>query len=207
MLVATARAGALLLHERVLKTGLFLACLLPLAVLLWGAATGELGANPVERITHSTGEWTLRLLLATLAITPLRRVSGYAPLARWRRMLGLFSFFYACLHFLTYVVIDQALDPALIAEDIAEHKFVLAGFSSFVLLVPLAVTSTNAMQRRLGGRRWKRLHRLVYVAAAGAVLHFLWLVKADYTEPLIYAIVLAVLLGWRWQQRRPAIGS
>jgi len=207
MFAATARAGALLLNERALKTGLFLACLLPLAVLLWEAATGGLGANPVERITHSTGEWTLRLLLATLAITPLRRVSGYTPLARWRRMLGLFSFFYACLHFLTYVVIEQGLDPALIAEDIAEHKFVLAGFSSFLLLVPLAATSTNAMQRRLGGRRWKRLHRLVYVAATGAVLHFLWLVKADYTEPLLYAAALAVLLGWRWQQRQPAAGA
>jgi len=192
-------------RERLLKALLFAVCLLPFGALVWAALTDGLGANPVEEITHRTGDWTLRLLLVTLAVTPLRRITGYAPLARWRRMLGLFAFFYASLHFLTYFVLDQDLSLALIVEDVAKHKYVLAGFASFLMLVPLAATSTNAMQRRLGGRRWKRLHRLVYAVGIGGVLHFLWLVKADYTEPLLYAAVLAGLLGWRWRHRaRPA---
>jgi len=184
------------------KPLLFFACLLPLATLLWAAWTDGLGAEPIETVTHRTGDWTLRLLLVTLTVTPLRRFTGWGELVRLRRMLGLFAFFYAVLHFLTYLVLDQELDLGLVAEDIAEHPYVLVGFSSFLLLIPLAATSTNAMVRRLGGRRWKQLHRLVYVAATGGVLHFLWLVKSDLREPLLYAVLLCLLFGIRLWRRR-----
>jgi sulfoxide reductase heme-binding subunit YedZ len=169
---------------------------------LWAAWADTLGAEPIESITHRTGDWTLRLLLITLTVTPLRRFTGWGELVRLRRMLGLFAFFYAVLHLLTYLVLDQGLDLAFVAEDIVEHPYVLVGFSSFLLLVPLAATSTNSMMRRLGGRRWKQLHRLVYVAASGGVLHFLWLVKSDLREPLLYAALLCLLFGFRVLQRR-----
>ena len=162
---------------RVLKPALFALCLLPLAGLLWGAFGGDLGANPVETITHTTGDWALRLLLVTLAVTPLRKLTGWHLLMRLRRMLGLFSFFYALLHFSTYAILDASLDPAYIAEDVLKRPYITVGFTAFVLLIPLAVTSTNAMVRRLGGRTWRLLHRAVYVIGGLSVLHFLWLLR------------------------------
>ena len=190
------------------KVGVFAAALVPLAALVFNGFTGGLGANPVEYVTHTTGEWTLRLLLATLAITPLRHLTGRAWLIRLRRMVGLFAFFYLVLHFSTYVVLDAALDPAYIVEDVADRLYITVGFAAFVMLVPLAATSTNAMVRRLGPLRWRRLHRLVYAAGICGVLHYLWLVKADLREPLVYAGILAALLTARlpgvvqWLQAR-----
>jgi sulfoxide reductase heme-binding subunit YedZ len=178
---------------RALKPIVFVLALLPLAALLWNAVDDGLGANPVEAITFKTGEWGLRFLLITLCVTPLRRITGWQALARIRRMLGLFAFFYVCLHFLTYLVLDAFFDFYYILEDLTDRTYITLGFTSFVLLIPLAVTSTNAMMRRLGGQRWRRLHRLAYAAAAGAVLHFLWLVKVDLREPLIYLGILLLL--------------
>ena len=177
------------------KPTLFILCALPALSLLWrGLVSGELGPNPVETITHSTGDWALRLLLVTLMVTPLRRLTGMATVMRFRRMLGLFAFFYVCAHLLTYVWLDAFFSLAYIWDDIAKRLYITAGFTGFCLMLPLAVTSTNAMIRRLGARRWQRLHRLVYAAALAGVLHFLWLVKADVREPLIYIAVLATLM-------------
>lgn len=180
--------------SRGLKPLLFLACLLPLLLLLWDAFHHSLGANPVEEIIHRTGLWALRLLLLTLAITPLRRLTGWNQLIRLRRMLGLYSFFYALLHFLAYGWLEHTFRLPLILQDVVEHPYVALGFSSFLLLVPLAATSTNRMIRLLGGRRWQRLHRLVYLCALGATLHYLWLVKVDTRAPLLYLALLALLL-------------
>jgi sulfoxide reductase heme-binding subunit YedZ len=185
------------LIARVLKPAVFVLALIPLAALVWNALHDGLGANPVEAITFETGKWGLRLLLITLCITPLRRVTGWQSLQRFRRMLGLFAFFYVCLHFLTYLVLDAFFDLRYILEDITDRTYITLGFTSFVLLIPLAITSTNAMVRRMGGQRWRLLHRLAYVAATGAVLHFLWLVKADLREPLIYLAILLVLFAAR----------
>ena len=181
----------------VLRLSLFLACLIPLARLLWLGFHDGLGANPIEFITRSTGTWTLTFLLITLVITPLRRLSGWQWPIRLRRMLGLFAFFYACLHFTTYLWLDQFFDLSGIYRDIFKRPFITIGFSSFLLLIPLALTSTQAMMRRLGGRNWQRLHRLVYLVAIGGVVHYWWLVKKDVTQPAIYAAVLALLLGYR----------
>jgi sulfoxide reductase heme-binding subunit YedZ len=185
--------------RRIAHLALIALGLLPLAALAFGAARGALGANPVEAITHETGQWALRLLLATLAITPLRRLSGWAFVAPWRRSLGLLAFGYAALHFATFLALDLGLDLSALGEEVAERPYVTLGFTAFALLTPLAVTSTRGWQRRLG-RRWVALHRLVYLAAGCAVLHFLWLVKADLGEPLAYAAVLAALLGARWRR-------
>jgi len=182
----------------VAKPLLFLACLIPFGMLLLGGLQGDLGANPLERVTHVTGDWGLRLLLATLAITPLRRLSGWTRLLRLRRMLGLFAFFYVSLHLLTWVWLDQELVWGNIVADIAKRPYVTVGFAAWLLLVPLAATSTRGMMRRLG-RNWQRLHRLIYVAALLGVLHYIWLVKADLLEPLIYAGLLLVLLAVRWR--------
>lgn len=190
---------------RGLKPLLFVACLLPALLLLWDAFQQGLGANPVEEIIHRTGLWALRLLLLTLAITPLRRLTGWNELIRLRRMLGLYSFFYALLHFLTYSWLEHAFRLPLILQDVIEHPYVALGFTSFLLLVPLAATSTNGMMRRLGGRRWQRLHRLVYLCALGATLHYLWLVKADTRAPLVYLALLALLLGARLPLLRPGV--
>ena len=176
------------------KAGLFAAALVPFAALVAAVFTDGLGANPVETITHTTGEWTLRLLLATLAITPLRHLTGWVWLTRLRRMVGLFAFFYLTLHFTTYAVLDASLDLAYVVEDVADRLYITVGFAAFLMLIPLAATSTNAMVRRLGPVRWRRLHRLVYAAGICGTLHFLWLVKADLREPLVYAAILAVLL-------------
>jgi methionine sulfoxide reductase heme-binding subunit len=178
------------------KVWIALLCLLPLLRLVGLGISGGLGANPIEFITRSTGTWTLVGLLVTLSVTPLRRLTGCADLIRVRRMLGLFAFFYACLHFVTYVWLDQFFDPSAIARDIVKRPFITVGFSAFVLLLPLAVTSSHAMMRRLG-RRWQQLHRLIYVIAMLGVIHFLWLVKKDLTEPLTFGAVLALLLALR----------
>ena len=180
--------------SRLIKPLVFVAALGPLAYLLLGAWQGRLGANPIETITRSTGLWTLRFMLITLAVTPLRRLTGWNDIVRVRRMLGLFAFFYGSLHLLTYVWLDQFFDWAAIVKDVAKRPFITAGFSAYVLLVPLAITSTAGMIRRLGGRTWRRLHRLAYVTAALGVVHYWWLVKADIRPPRNYAIVLGVLL-------------
>ncbi len=177
-----------------LKPLVFAACAVPALWLAYDAFTGGLGANPVESITHRTGDWALRLLLVTLAVTPLRKLTGLNAVMRVRRMLGLYAFFYVCLHLLTYVVLDAFFSLAYIWDDVAKRLYITAGFTAFCLLLPLAVTSTNAMIRRLGARRWQRLHRLVYLAALAAILHFIWLVKADLREPLLYLAVFALLM-------------
>ena len=180
-----------------IKGAVFLAALVPLAVIGGAIASDDLGANPVEALIHHFGEWALRLMLATLAVTPVRRITGWNQAVRLRRMLGLFAFFYAVLHFAVYLVLDRSLLVEEILDDLTGRPYVIAGFAAFVLLVPLAATSTNAMIRRLGGRRWRQLHRIVYAAAAGGVVHFWWLVKADVREPLIYAALLVLLLVLR----------
>jgi sulfoxide reductase heme-binding subunit YedZ len=179
------------------KAALFVLALLPAARLVVAAFTGGLGVNPIEFVTRSTGTWTLSLLLATLAVTPLRRITGWHWLVRLRRMLGLFSFFYACLHFATYVWLDQFFDAAAIVRDVIKRPFITVGFAAFVLLIPLAATSTNAMIRRLGGKAWQRLHTLVYLIATLGVVHYWWLVKKDVTQPMLFAFGLAILLGFR----------
>lgn len=185
------------------KTALFIAGLTPAGVLLVRALTDNLTANPIEFVTHWTGDWTLRFLLITLAITPLRRLTGLGSLIQSRRMLGLFAFFYGTLHLLTYVVLDYFFAFNLMLENIAEHLYITAGLLGFVLLVPLAVTSNQAMVRRLGGRRWRRLHRLVYVSAMAGVVHYTAMSKIDVRTPLAYGAVLAVLLGFRvWHHYR-----
>ena len=178
----------------------------PLAGLAATAATDGLGANPIETITHETGESTLRFLLVSLSITPLRRLTGWRALTLERRTFGLFAFFYGSLHFLTYAVLDLGLDLGNLAEDIIERPYITVGFTGWLILLALASTSTRKAARRLG-RRWKTLHRLVYVAGTCGVVHFLWLVKADLREPLIYAAVLAVLLGLRlvWTLRARSV--
>lgn len=188
------------------KSAVFALCLLPAALIALDIARGTLGPDPVAQITHATGLWALRLLLATLAMTPLRRITGSPLPIRFRRMLGLFAFFYACLHLSVYVVLDlQGYWPQLL-EDLVKRPYIMAGMAALLLLIPLAATSTRGMMRRLG-RRWGRLHKLVYPAAMLACLHFFWLVKADKREPLIYAGILAVLLAFRLPWRRLSRGS
>jgi sulfoxide reductase heme-binding subunit YedZ len=179
------------------KTALLFLLATPLAALVWRGLADALGANPVEEVLHETGIWALRLLLVTLAITPLRRLTGWGWLLRFRRMIGVSAFVYALFHFLTFVVVDQGLDLAEIAESVVKRPYITVGFAAFVLLIPLAATSTDGMVRRLGGRRWKRLHQLVYVIAVLACLHYLWLVKADTLNPLVYTGVLVALLALR----------
>jgi sulfoxide reductase heme-binding subunit YedZ len=158
----------------------------------------DLGANPIEFITHRTGDWTLRFLFITLAVTPLRKLLGVPDLIRFRRMLGLFAFFYGSMHLMTYLWLDKFFDLAGILDDVGKRRFIMAGFTGFVLMVPLAVTSTSGWIRRLGGKRWQLLHRLVYVAAVAGVVHYYWLVKSDVRLPLLYGLILAVLLGSRY---------
>ena len=192
-----------------IKAATFVACLAPLALLVWRGLHHGLGANPIEYITRSTGWWTLAFLLITLTVTPLRRLTNLNWLLRLRRMLGLYAFFYASLHFTTYFWLDQFFDLPAILKDIAKRPFITVGFTAFVLLVPLAATSTNTMVKRLGAQRWQRLHRLVYVIATLGVVHFWWLVKKDVTEPVTFAVLLAVLLGARlaWRARRPSVAA
>lgn len=191
-----------------LKTVTFVTCLIPFAQLLYRAYTSDLGANPIEAVTRFTGSWSLFVLLACLTVTPLRRITGWNDLIKFRRMLGLFAFFYATLHFATYMVLDLYFDFPAIAKDILKRPYITVGFSALILMIPLAVTSTAGMIRRLG-KRWQKLHALVYLIAILGVVHFYWLVKADITRPAQYGMVLAILLGYRLYHRwsaRPAIG-
>jgi sulfoxide reductase heme-binding subunit YedZ len=193
------------------KAFVFLLCLLPAVLLAAGWFGDTLGANPIEALQRGTGEWTLRMLLITLAVTPLRRLTGLHWLLRLRRMLGLFAFAWACAHLANWLWLDLWFDWTLIAEDILERPYVTVGFAAFVLMVPLAATSNAFAIRRLGGRRWQALHRSVYAIAILGVVHFWWLVKADVLEPLLYALVLAALLGmrgwWRELERRRQLAA
>jgi methionine sulfoxide reductase heme-binding subunit len=182
---------------RLTKIAIFLAALIPLERLAWKALHGGLGANPIEVITHSTGDWTLRLVLVTLAVTPLRRLTGQYWLIGIRRMVGLFAFFYGTLHFTTYIWLDKFFDVHEMVKDIAKRPFITIGFSAFVLMIPLAATSTAWSIRRLGGKNWQRLHRLIYLTGILGVIHYFWLVKADKRKPLEYGAVLFILLLYR----------
>jgi len=194
-----------LLISRWAKPVVFLLCLVPFGYLAWASFAlfrgrdlpAYVGAEPVAFLQHSTGDWTLRFLLITLSVTPLRRLLNLPDLIRFRRMFGLFAFFYVCLHFLTYIGPDQAFDFAAMLKDVAKRPFITVGFAGLLLLVPLAITSTKAWIRRLGGKNWQLLHRLVYIAALCGVVHYYWLVKSDHRLPLLYASLLALLLLYR----------
>ncbi len=196
---------------RLTKLALFAAALIPLGRLGWKALHDGLGANPVEVITHSTGDWTLIFILATLSITPLRQLTRQYWLVGVRRMAGLFAFFYGSLHFLTYIWLDKFFDFHEMFKDIVKRPFITVGFSAFVLMIPLALTSTAGSIRRLGGKNWQRLHRLIYLTAFLGVIHYFWLVKADKRKPLEYGVVLSILLLYRvgaWvRQRRNRVTS
>jgi len=182
---------------RYFKPVIFLVCLLPLGRLGWRGFYAELGANPIEAITHGTGDWTLIFLLVTLSVTPLRRLTRQYWLIGLRRMFGLFAFFYGTLHLMTYVWLDKFFDVHEMLADIAKRRFITAGMTAFTLMIPLALTSTKWSIRKMGGKRWQVLHRLIYFSAAAAVIHYIWLVKADLKKPLEYAFVLAVLILYR----------
>jgi methionine sulfoxide reductase heme-binding subunit len=195
------------------KATVFLLGLIPLAILVWKIIHNNLGANPVEFVEHWTGDWTMRFVIITLCITPLRKMLRVPQLIRFRRMLGLFAFFYACLHFSTWVGLDRFFNLAEMWADVEKRRFITVGFAAFVLLIPLAVTSTRGWIRRLGGKRWQWLHRAIYLSAILGVIHYAWLVKSDEHKPLQYAAMVAALLAWRigawirkrWQQE-PAPG-
>lgn len=192
------------------KVLVFLLCLVPLAILLWRGFHNDLTLNPVEFVEHRTGDWILRFLCITLAITPLRKLLRLPQLIRYRRMMGLFAFFYACLHFSTWLGVDRFFQWSQILDDIRKRPFITVGFTGFVLLIPLAITSTAGWIRRLGGKRWQALHRLVYVTAVAGVIHYYWLVKSDVRKPVEYGLVVAVLLAWRiwsWLAKRPKPGA
>ena len=188
-----------------MKALLFFVCVMPLFWIIWRGLQSDLGANPVETVTRYTGDWVLRFLLITLSVTPTRKIFGWNFLLRYRRMLGLFAFFYACIHFGIYVV-DQYFSVETVLEDILDRPYITLGFTCFVLLIPLALTSTNDMVKRLGAKRWQKLHRLVYVIAIGGVLHYWWLVKSDIFQPLVYALLLLILLSCRlWFHQRNSL--
>jgi sulfoxide reductase heme-binding subunit YedZ len=187
------------------KVLLFVISLLPFAVLVWQALRGELGPNPVEHLQHDTGDWTLYFLIATLAITPFRTIFTLPELARFRRMVGLFAFFYVSLHLLTYLGPDQSFSLSGMLKDVVKRPFVTVGFAAFVLLIQLAITSTKGWTIRLGGKRWRQLHRLVYVVGILGVIHYYWLVKSDVRKPLLFGVLVAILLLWRlgnWNSNR-----
>ena len=183
--------------HRYFKPVIFLACLIPLCRLVWLGFHAGLGANPIEFITHSTGDWTLTFLLVTLSVTPLRKLTRQYWLISYRRMLGLFAFFYGCLHLTTYVWLDKFFDVHEMLVDIGKRKYITAGMTAFTLMIPLALTSTKWSIHKLGGKRWQGLHRLIYFSATAGVIHYIWLVKADLKKPLEYAFVLGVLLAYR----------
>jgi methionine sulfoxide reductase heme-binding subunit len=185
------------LLKRIIKPTVFLLSLTPALLLLYNALWGSLGVNPLETLTNDTGIWTLRFLVATIAITPIRWVTGWNPIITFRRMIGLFAFFYAVVHFSIYFLFDRSLQFDGLWEDVVLRPYITVGFVAFVLMIPLAMTSTTGWIRRLGGRRWNLLHRLVYLSAIGGVLHYWWKVKLDVTNPAIYAVIVGVLLGWR----------
>lgn len=197
--------------HRYFKPIVFLACLVPLTRLAWLGFHKGLGANPIEFITHSTGDWTLTFLLVTLSITPLRKLTRLYWLISFRRMLGLFAFFYGSLHLMTYVWLDKFFDVHEMLADIAKRRFITAGMTAFALMIPLALTSTKWSIRKLGGKRWQALHRLIYFSATAGVIHYIWLVKADLRKPLEYAAVLGLLMLYRvivWiGSRSPAVAN
>jgi methionine sulfoxide reductase heme-binding subunit len=186
-----------LLVSKWTKAVVFLLCLIPFCDLVWRAIRSNLGANPVEYLQHATGDWTLRFLVFTLCITPFRKLIKLPDLIRFRRMLGLFAFFYVSLHFLTYLGPDQSFDFWGMLKDVAKRPFITVGFLGFVLLIPLAITSTAGWIRRLGGKRWQMLHRAIYVTAVCGVIHYYWLVKSDVRKPLFYGALVGILLLWR----------
>ncbi len=203
--------GGWLLHPAA-KPVLFLLALLPFSWLFYGAASNQLGANPAEYLIRATGDWTLRFLCLTLAVTPLRVITGIAALARFRRMLGLFVYFYVVLHLLSYSWFDMGFDVPDIVKDIIKRPFILVGFSGFLLLTPLAATSFNRAVKAMGARRWQLLHRLVYLIAGLALLHFFWMRsgKNDFAEVAVYAVILGLLLGWRlvqFQKKKRVAGA
>jgi sulfoxide reductase heme-binding subunit YedZ len=179
------------------KVAVFLLCLAPLFVLIWRALHHDLTANPIEFITHFTGDWTIRFLIITLAVTPLRKILRLPQLIRFRRMLGLFAFFYVCLHFSTWIGLDKFFDFSEMWKDVQKRRFITVGFIGFVLMIPLAITSTAGWIRRLGGKRWQLLHRAIYFSAIAGVIHYYWLVKSDHRKPLQYAFLVGILLTWR----------
>jgi sulfoxide reductase heme-binding subunit YedZ len=183
--------------RKIAKVFVFLLCFAPAVWLLWGVFSDALGADPVDTIRDQTGDWTLRFLLITLLATPLRQLTGWSEPIRYRRMMGLWAFFYAFVHFFTYLWLDQQFDASAIAVDVAKRPWITAGVASFVLMVPLAITSTKRWIGRLGGKRWQLLHRLIYISAAAGILHYFLLVKLDTSRPVRYAIGLAILLGYR----------
>lgn len=200
------------MQARYFKPAVFLACLTPLASLAWRGFHAELGANPIEAITHGTGDWTLRFLLITLSISPLRKLTGQYWLIGFRRMFGLFAFFYGTLHLMTYVWLDKFFDVHEMLHDIAKRRFITAGMTGFALMIPLALTSSKWAIRKLGGKRWQTLHRLIYASAAAGVIHYIWLVKADLRKPLEYAAVLGFLLvyrivTWGWSRLKSSTTS
>ena len=193
-----------------MKVFVFLLCLVPLAILLWRGFHNDLTLNPVEYVDHRTGDWILRFLCITLAITPARKILRLPQLIRYRRMMGLFAFFYACLHFSTWLGVDRYFAWSQIVDDIGKRPFITVGFTAFVLMIPLALTSTAGWIRRLGGKRWQTLHRAIYVSAICGVIHFYWQVKSDVRKPLEYGAIVAVLLAWRvwsWFAGRPKPGA
>ena len=200
-----------LLTSKWMKVAVFLLCLIPFGALIWRGLHNGLGANPVEFIQLTTGDWTLRFLVFTLCITPFRKLLNLPDLIRFRRMLGLFAFSYLCIHFLTYLILDQSLDPSAIWKDVAKRPFITVGFLGFLLLLPLAITSTAGWIRRLGGKRWQMLHRAIYFAAVCGVIHYYWKVKSDVRMPLFYGALVAILLLWRlgdwFFKRRSAHGA
>ena len=183
--------------KKIIKPAVFISSLLPLFWLIWKALTDGLGANPVEKAIHRTGDWTLNCLMITLSLTPLRNITGWAWLSRLRRMTGLFAFLYASLHFLTYAGFDHLFSLESIIKDAVKHKRIFVGFGTFIILLTLALTSPNKMVTRIGAKRWQAIHRLTYLAAIGGVIHYLWLVKIDIRLPLVYAGILSMLLGYR----------
>jgi sulfoxide reductase heme-binding subunit YedZ len=188
------------------KRSLFVICLIPAGILIWRGFTGRLGANPVEFIEHATGDWTLRFLLITLAVTPLRKIFNQPQLARFRRMLGLFAFFYAVVHLMMYLTFDQMFDVKAIFADVAKRLYIMAGTAGLLLMIPLAITSTASMVRRMGPKNWQRLHRLIYFSTLAGVIHYYWLVKSDVREPLMYGAILLVLMLYRvklWTAKKP----
>lgn len=202
-----------LLQSAATKPLLFVAALVPLAHLLWGAIANTLGANPAEALIRGSGDWTLRLLCLTLAVTPLRQATGWHALARLRRMLGLFAFFYGVLHFLCFAWLDMGLDPGAILKDIAKRPFILVGTAALLLMLPLAATSFNRAIKALGAARWQALHRTIYAIALLGLLHFFWMRagKNDFAEWSVYAVIVALLLGWRlrtrWRRQGPTPGK
>jgi len=186
-----------LLRNKWLKLPVFALCLIPAAKLVWNGLHQQLTANPIEYITHQTGDWTLIFIVLTLAVTPARKLLGVPELIRFRRMLGLFAFFYGFLHFSTWIGLDKFFDWTEMLHDVRKRPFITMGFTGFALMIPLALTSTAGWIRRLGGKRWLALHRLIYVTAAAAVIHYYWLVKSDVRKPLFYGALVAVLFAWR----------